>query len=333
MDKTQEIQQLAEEILRNIELQEIPLSNIVLRCARLARITGNQPAMDLFKYELTGYPTDDQGLVLAEAFQLARYANRTFRQKDKFGIIKEYLFPQTVAELENELEAAKEQMKVAFDRDVSISSANPNQTVFSPIGNGIERTNLRQIITEKSKKLDQIKSGYYNYVLGVYYETKFKNITEDIFKKKKLIVDKTLSSYLPETFEKFVSVYENLQSEKAENWANAVHSCRRVLKDLADFLLPATDENIDLGNGRSIKLSSENYIIRLKEFIKRNSSSTSFVKVVGSHLDFIGDRIDAIYKSTTKGTHDKVTQEEAESYVMYTYMLVGDIMDLYKPEK
>lgn len=59
MDQFEEAQRLSEEILKNIELQEISLSNIVLRCARLARITGNQSAMDLFKYELTGYPKDD----------------------------------------------------------------------------------------------------------------------------------------------------------------------------------------------------------------------------------------------------------------------------------
>ena len=188
MNQSEESILLAEEILKNIELQEISLSNIVLRCARLARITANQPAMDLFKYELTGYPTDDSGLVLAEAFQLARYANRTYKQKDNVGIIKEYLFPQTVAELENELEAAKEQMKVAFDRDVSVSSANPMQYVAPPLGNNFERAGLRQIITEKSKKLDQLKSGYYNYVLGVYYELKIKNITEDIFQKRKSII-------------------------------------------------------------------------------------------------------------------------------------------------
>ena len=248
------------------------------------------------------------------------------------GILKEFLFPQTVAELENELEAAKEQMKVAFDRDVSVSSSNPTQYVFSPLGNGIERAGLRQIITEKSKKLDQLKSGYYNYVLGVFYETKFKNITEDIFGKRKLIVDKALSALLPTAFEKFVSVYSNLQSEKQEDWANSVHSCRRILKDVADFLFPATDEEIDIGNDKTLKMSDENYIARLKQFIKLNMDSNSFKKVIGSNLEFIGDRIDSIYKSTNKGTHAKVEQKEAESYVMYTYMLIGDILELYKPK-
>ena len=333
MTQTKETLILAEEIIKNIELQEVSLSNIVLRCARLARITGNQNAINLFKYELTGYPKDDQGYILADAFQLARYANRSFRQKDKADIMRECMFPETIAELENELIAAKEQMKVAFDRDVSVSSANPMQHVFSPIGNSFERTGLRQIITEKSKKLDQLKAAYYNYALGVYYEIKFKNITEDIFQKRKIIVDKTLSKYLPETFKKFVSVYDNLKSENTEDWANAVHSCRRVIKDLSDFLYSATDKEIEVGNGKKIRLSDENYIIRLKQFIKEKSSSESFLKVVGSHLDYIGDRIDSIYKSSTKGSHAKVEQKEAESYVMYIYMLIGDVMDLYNPEQ
>lgn len=101
MDQTKDFLILAEEIIENIELQEISLSNIVLRCARLARITRNQSAMDLFKYELAGYPIDDQGLVLAEAFKLAKYANRSYHQKDKNGIMQEYIFPETVSEIKN----------------------------------------------------------------------------------------------------------------------------------------------------------------------------------------------------------------------------------------
>lgn len=331
MKKHKEIIELSEEILKNIELQEIPLNSIVLRCARLARITGNQSAMDLFKYELAGYPKDDNGCILPEAFNLARYTNRTFRKKDtKKEDVRDYLFPQTVSELENELDAAREQMKVAFDRNVSISSSNIYQHVQPPIGNNFERTNLRNIITETSKKIDQLRSGYYNYVLGIYYENKLKNITENIFQKKKIFTDETLSEHLPEAFKKFVSVYENLNSNNSEDWANSVHSCRRIIKDVADFLYPATNEEINIGKNKIIKMSDENYIQRLKQFIKIKSDSNSFKKLIGSNLEYIGDRIDSIYKSTTKGSHEKVTKEEAENYVIYTYMLISDILKFQK---
>jgi len=243
-DKNTETLQLAEEILRNIELNEIPLRNVVLKCARLAKLTNNQKAMDLFHYELAGYPQDENGYILAEAFNLARYANRIFRQKDKSGKASEYMFPQTVAELESAVDAAREQLKVAFDKDISVASSNPDQFVMPPIGNSMERAGLRQIITESSKKIDQLKVAYYRYVLGVYYELKFGNISEDIFSKRKLSVDKALSEKLPEAIKKFVSIYENLRSGNEEDWANAVHSCRRLLSDVADYLYPPSDEII-----------------------------------------------------------------------------------------
>lgn len=327
-EKNEEILSLAEEILRNIELNEIPLCNIVLKCARLARLTNNQSAMNWFQYELSGYPKDDDGLVLFEAFNLARFANRAFKQKDKNGIVKEYMFPETVSELENELEAAREQMKVAYDRNISISSSAPDQWVHPPVGNSFERTGLRQIIKEKSKKIDQLKVAYYNYVLGVFYGLRFGDITEDIFQKRRTFVNKYLSESLPDTIKKLVSVYENLRSSNEEDWANAVHSCRRVIKDVADLLCPPTDEEIDIGNGKKIKLTDQNYIIRLKHYIKEKNNSEKFQMIVGSNLDYIGDRVDAIYESTNKGTHAKVSKEEAEQYIIYTYMTLGDVLSL-----
>ena len=325
--KNIDVLQLAEEILRNIELNEIPLRNIVLKCARLARLTNNQNAMNLFHYELAGYPKDQNGYVISDAFVLARHANRTFHQKDKYGQTKEYMFAETIAELESELEAAKDQLRVAFDHDVAVSSANPAQHVFPPIGNSIERAGLRQIITEKSKKIDQLKVAFYNYVLGVYYELKFGDITESIFEKRKLLVNKHLSSRLPETLKKFVSVYENLRSNNEEDWANAVHSCRRVIKDVADFLYPPIDKQLQI-EGKKYKLDEDHYILRLKQYIKEKSDSKKFLEVVGSHLDYIGDRIDAIYQASIKGSHAKVSRDEAERYVIYSYLLLGDILSL-----
>lgn len=332
-DKNGQILELSEDILKNIELNEIPLASIVLKCARLARLTGNQKAMDLFNYELAGYPKNSNGYVVFKAFSLARYANRTFHKKDKFGKTLEYMFPETVAELEAEVEAAKEQLKVAFDKDISVSSANPRQSIIPPMGNAIERAGLRGIITEKSKKIDQLKVAYYNYVLGVFYDRKFGDITEGIFQKRKLFVEEYLAQGMPDTLKKFVSVYDNLRSKNEEDWAAAVNSCRRIIKDVANFVYPPSEEEIEVkvGDGKKtikIKLNEKNYIARLKQHIKRKASSEKFKKIVGSHLNYIGDRIDAIYQSTTKGTHYKVSQEEAERYVIYTYLLVSDILSL-----
>jgi len=332
MDKNAEILALAQEILKNIELQEFPLSNIALRCARLARINNNQSAMDWFKYELSGYPKDENGFVPSEAFAIAKSANRTYIQTDKDGKSQEFMFTETIAELEVEVDTAKEQMKMAIDPAVSLSSSNQYQHVV-PISNARERKELRIMITKNTKQINQLKIAYYNHVLGVYYESRLINIIEDIFKRRKIVVDKALSVHLPKTLEKFVSVYEKMESENTEDWSTALTSCRRVLKDVADFLYPATDVEIEITKGKVIKLTDDKYIMRIKQFIKENQGSDSFNRVIGSNLEYIGDRLDSIYAAASKGTHADVSREEAERYVIQTYLLLADVLSLYSPKK
>lgn len=326
-DRKIEIINLAEETIRNIELDEIPLQGVIFRCARLARLVGNQDYIDLFTYELSGYPKNSEGYIENKAFGLSRILNRPYKQKDKDGVEKEYMMTESVTELASQLSAATSQMAVAQDKDISLSSANPYQSL-TPTSNNFERHELRRSIIDASKKMNKLKNGYYNFVLNIYAKYKLEDITEDIFKRKKALVDKILSDRVPKAIQKFVAVYENLKSENNEDWSNAVHSCRRIMKDVSDMLYPATDKEISTGEGKTIKLSDENYIVRLKQYIKEHCDSDKFLIVVGSHLDFIGDRIDALYRSSNKGTHDIVNKEEAERYVIYTYLLLADILSL-----
>ena len=126
------------------------------------------------------------------------------------------------------------------------------------------------------------------------------------------------------------AVYENLQSENPEDWANAVHSCRRILQDLADVLYPARadiEEEIN-GKKRIIKLGADNYVNRLIAFLEEKTDSERFEEIVGSHLKFIGDRLDSVFHAAQKGSHAVVTKDEADRYVVYTYLVVGDILRL-----
>ena len=118
-----------------------------------------------------------------------------------------------------------------------------------------------------------------------------------------------------------------MDSENSEDWANAVHSCRRILLDLADALYPPRDESVNI-NGKSIKVGAENYINRLVQFIESKKDSKAFSSIVGSDLSSIGERLDSIYNATNKGTHGEVSKDEASRYIVHTYFLISDIISL-----
>jgi len=68
-------------------------------------------------------------------------------------------------------------------------------------------------------------------------------------------------------------------------------------------------------------------INRIIAFIEDHSSSQRFNDIVGSHLQFVGDRLDAIFKATQKGSHATIiNKEEADRYVVYTYLVTPEIL-------
>jgi hypothetical protein len=78
-----------------------------------------------------------------------------------------------------------------------------------------------------------------------------------------------------------------------------------------------------------VKLGKEHFINRIIAFVHDRSESRRFGDIVGSHLTFLGDRLDSIVQAAQKGSHATiVTREEADRYVVYTYLVVGDVLTL-----
>ena len=130
----------------------------------------------------------------------------------------------------------------------------------------------------------------------------------------------------------FAIAYEHLQCDNPENWSLAATACRRLLKALADHIFPPRDEplikELPGGKQRKIELTDDKYRNRLVAFVDQHSSSDKFSAVVGSHLELLIDRLEAVDESLNKGVHSKISREEADAYVMFTYLLVGDILSL-----
>jgi hypothetical protein len=156
-------------------------------------------------------------------------------------------------------------------------------------------------------------------------------ISGDVFSRQRERVDASLGKYVPKTIKQFSAVYDNLRSNNSEDWSNAVHSCRRVLQELADSIYPPTESITKVidGKERNIRLGKEQYINRLIAFCESKSGSKRFNEVVGSSLSFMGERLDAVFAAAQKGSHsDIVSREEADRYVVYTYLIVGDVLSL-----
>ncbi len=321
---------LSEEILTDIELSRVSLVSVALKSSRLARLLGEFDQQQIMLYEASGYPTTPSG-VSADVWRLAKMAGRVYQKKETGEEVKEYARLESIEQLTLDIEAAKDGIKAAVDADVSISSANPNQIVHGPSGNFRERKSYTDRISDRSKVLAERRAYIHSFVSGVYYELKFSAVPEDVFQRTRMRVDKKVGDVVPTAMKKFAAVYDNLLSENDEDWANAVHSCRRILQDAADALYPPAPDKV-VGEGKSqrtIKLGPDNYINRLVAYVEQNSHSDRFNEIVGSHMKYLGERLDSIFKAAQKGSHHVISsQDEADRYVIYTYLVIGDILQL-----
>jgi hypothetical protein len=324
---------LSAEVLRNIELSEIPLTRIALKASRLARLLNDYDTQKIMEFEAGGYPSTPKGIP-PDIWRLADIAGRTREVKDKeTGEVMVFAHVQPIAEWEQIVNTAAKLIEAAREPDVSLVSANPSQYIFPPQGHALERQIIRTDASTAATRIAERRSFIYSYALRKHYELKFSGIADDIFSRTRERVDSCIGKYIPEAVQKLSAIHDNLRSENAEDWSNAVHGCRRILQDLADAIFPPQKEDritkTEKGETLTIKLGKGQYINRLMAFIEEHSSSKRFKQIVGSHLSFIGERLDSIVEAAQKGTHDIiVSPQEADRYVIYTYMVVGDILSL-----
>ena len=333
----EEALELSEDILADIELGRVALSAAALKASRLARLLNDFDAQEMFKFEAGGYPSPPSGIT-PQVWRLAQLAGRVFfRQSTRESSeVTPYAYIEPIEKLEEEIATGKLALAVAGDRDVSLSSANPYQQVQTPPGNLYERTTLRQQITTAAERLASRRTLIFDYASRQYYELKFSGLAQDLFSRIRATVDGKIAGLVPEAVQKFTAVHDNLRTENPEDWANAVHTCRRILQDLADAIFPPNDEPRVVrpgANERTINLGPDNYINRLVCYAEDHSSSSRFQELVGSHLGYLGDRLDAVFQAAQKGSHASVSREEANRYVVYTYMIVGDLLGLATEEQ
>ncbi|KAF0140007.1 MAG: hypothetical protein FD122_2768 [Stygiobacter sp.] len=288
--KTEVTIELIEESLRNIELNELILSNICLKVARISRLVNDLENMSLF----------------------SEYAS-------------------AIGKLETQKKTLELFLQSSQDPNISITSANPNQYLNLPRGNSSDRGDAVKIIIDTEELIQTKKAIVYKCLINKYYQLRFSEIPQRIFERTKSKVENKLKDLIPDSIKQFVSIYDNLNSDNQEDWSNAVHSCRRILQALADKCYsPNHDGKTEIEkDSKKIKVGVENYINRLVLFIESKPTSQNFQNIVGSHLEYLGNRIDAVYNASSKGSHTVITnREEAERYIIFTYLLVGDVLEL-----
>lgn len=174
--------------------------------------------------------------------------------------------------------------------------------------------------------LERVKSSIHGFLVGTEMELAQGGETSTVFHRAQVYINGALQQLAPAALAKFVAAQESMYGGGAEDLSHALTSCRRMLKALADALHPATGDVVTGADGVDRKMSDDAYRNRLLQYVREQVGGRSQGEVVQDTLDSLGQRLKSLDSLASKGVHDEVSAAEAETCVVWTYLLAADIV-------
>lgn len=174
--------------------------------------------------------------------------------------------------------------------------------------------------------LGRIRTRLHDFLVQTEYELEYGALNSTVFDRSREYVDQRLHDIAPEALAGLVSAYRRSGEGDPEARSQALTSCRRVLKALADAIFAPTSEKKVGNDGISRSLTDDKYINRLLQAVSETLGEHGHGEVLQGALTDLGSRLRALNDLSSKGVHASVTAAEVDTCVIQTYLVVGDVL-------
>jgi hypothetical protein len=338
---------LVNEALKDIETPIIPLSTVIRKSIHIARLRNDYINLWWLDWEMTDITNREfQKSIIREIIPyiskedlksfwtifLERYmAERKYiKMNNKLEIEQneDNILGKSIPEIEVSLRIRKQEA----DHLVAPQGLNPVDLYFVDKSRSEIRVITLFHIENLELILERIKHRVHKFLSFTEKQLLFGQINADIFEINRRFVDFELGRLCPEAVSQFVLVYHRLPEKDTESYAQALTSCRRILKSLADVLYPPSSKRIIGSDGRQHNLSDDKYIARLWQYVYEKTAHSTSGKLLQAEVQYLGNRIDKLYDLTNKGIHANISDFEVNQCVIQTYLLIGDILRISKDQ-
>lgn len=333
MTKFEQALETCEKILTGIELGTLATSSMLMMCLRVARLTNDTDAIEWLQYENSGYPRDEDGRVISEAWNTAYNRGRGSYNKDKQRVI----FTTLASELEGRIYSNRTALNNFSTSGASVSGDYANlamNTLTRSVSNNT--VSLLNDITEEERKLALLKAQYYDYASKKHIELSFSSTTADVFSVYREKVDSYFSKLPSDIISKLRAIDDKINSNNPELYSQALTTCRRLFGDVADELFKInfpnyTEKMYKTKSGKEIDVSGEHYKNKLSAVIEKLQDKSANKCLIGSNILYLIDRMDTLNDLQCKGVHNEISKEDAMQCIIHTYICLGDILSLQYP--
>jgi hypothetical protein len=173
--------------------------------------------------------------------------------------------------------------------------------------------------------LEFVNQQILDFIQNVIIELKFGKIESDIFEETRTLVNRELSKLCPQALKKLTETYEDLTLGKSDlKWSQIAFACREILMDFTDSIFKP--EFLRDGEETPTRTQTKN---KLHYTLRAKVESETNRELVESQLDYF-DKLTNFVQKMAHPSGFEVTKENANRCVIYTYLLIGDVIKLLK---
>ena len=308
----------------------IPVSVVVNRAIRVARLRNDWPALVWLLMETRGR-NDEQaknraGLEIAthlsagEMASLWRAAVEAFIS-ERALYMQEGMLGMSVAEAEASMAGLREQAG-HLHPPAGLEGWTLQQTAQSMAE---QRAQLLNAAADTEQVLARVRSRVSDYLSAIEQQIAFGQVSADAWERNRIYVDARLVEVAPNALVQFQAAYRRQSEDDPEARSQALLCCRRVLKSMADAIYPARSEPVMPTDGELHALTDDKFINRLIQFLSEALPATAG-EVIQADLASFGTRLDSLNELASKGVHASVTQAEVDLCIVRTYIFAGDLL-------
>lgn len=174
--------------------------------------------------------------------------------------------------------------------------------------------------------LSEITDWCLNYLNDVINELQYGGTVELLMEEIRKNTDEKLANFGVNLRNETQSLLLNLKSTNPADWNMVAHSCRKIVKLLADKVFPARDKKYKMKDGRSIKVGEPNYINRLCAFLDQKVAGEER-KFLIAELEYFESYLRQIIEYTQMGEHKpSIEKYHADMISIHTYLICSEIL-------
>jgi hypothetical protein len=300
--------ELSNVILGDLEINQLPISQILMKAKRLARMLHDSDAQRWLDYEIMGYPV-------------------VFDPNDLGSCKKYYTSDRPVIRDEK----TRRPHSIGLPHLESYINSTKIESVSKIGANDSQKMQILNKHHELVNDFERLKTTIHNYVTEVNISLSVGDFAEDIFEDTRLVADKFIRENCPRAGEQLLAINEKMKYYDPESFLPALHAVQQILVIVADTVLPAGEKVYLDKKGRERSMDSHQYLNRIFSYFEQNSRNDPVLFMIESEMAYIFAKSEHSHEKT-KGFHERVSKEDVELAIIHMYLIIAEIAKIKKIE-